>query len=68
MARLCWIFLACSFFKGIHSFIRHIDEKLTRGHLSFQLSDGYMYASRNGPFLLPKGSSSIDLHLDVTSM
>eukprot|EP00981_Chlorochromonas_danica_P010997 scaffold3595_cov235-Ochromonas_danica.AAC.35 len=68
MARLCWIFLACSFFKGIRGFIRHIDEKLTRSHLSFQLSDGYMYASRNGPFLLPKGSSSIDLHLDVASI
>src|SRR5690349_2205391 len=51
----------------IEGFVYQIDEKLKRDRSSMQISEGYMYASHHGPFLFPKGSSEIDIRLDITS-
>lgn len=50
-----------------YGFVYRIDERLMRDRSSFQISDGYMYASQHGPFLFPKGTSEIDIRLDITS-
>lgn len=61
------IVLCGCFVSTVVGFVHRIDQTFTKDRSSFQISDGYMYASKKGPFLMPKGSSTIHFAADILS-